>query len=198
MMEVDYEPVKLLGSLNETESKHVPKRLYAAGDVELLRRSPRVAVIGSRNASAQGIQKTGTVARVVVERGGVVVSGLALGVDAAAHRGAIAADAKTGDGAGILTQIPWEFFQRELSTTGHTDVVRERFAVGMIFFPQDESLRVRCRAIINDMCQQQGLAVLQWRTVPVDPSMRTVAPVLATTFAFSKMFFISGPLPIMS
>ena len=53
----EHDPLTLLGGLNETERKHVPKRLYTAGDVSLLQRVPRVAIIGSRNASPAGLEK---------------------------------------------------------------------------------------------------------------------------------------------
>ena len=64
MTHIDYEPANLLGNLNESENKNLPKRLYTAGDIKLLERSPRIAVIGSRKASTEAIQKAEVVARV--------------------------------------------------------------------------------------------------------------------------------------
>ena len=87
------------------------------------------------------------------------------------HRGAIDADAKTGDGAGILTQIPWALFQRELASAGHADVPREECAVGVLFLPSDAEPQRRCRAIVTEACQRHELQILHWRKVPVDPSV---------------------------
>lgn len=80
---------ELLGPLNEVEKKNAPKALYVAGRPELLLRRPRVSIIGSREASAEGLQAAREIAATVVERRGIVVSGLAKGVDTAAHRSAI-------------------------------------------------------------------------------------------------------------
>src|SRR5262245_44841814 len=66
------------------------------------------------------------------------------------HRGAVSADRKTGDGAGVLTQIPKEFFAREVKQHGDELEDLEDLAVGMIFFPQDNELREKCRAFIED------------------------------------------------
>src|SRR5438270_7213457 len=62
-----------------------------------------------------------------------------------AHRGACAADGKTGDGAGVLTQIPYRLFAREIARQGHTPPVAGDLAVGMCFLPCDD-LRARAHA----------------------------------------------------
>lgn len=79
----------MLGPLDERERKHAPARLYLAGDVELLRRGRRVAVLGARAASAEGRLRAMRIARALAAHGITVVSGLALGIDAAAHEAAI-------------------------------------------------------------------------------------------------------------
>jgi DNA processing protein len=84
-----YSPADLLGPLNEVEKKYAPAQLFVHGDITLLRRTPRVAVIGSRNASEIGLRRAKKLARFLADRGAVVVSGLAKGIDAAAHRAAI-------------------------------------------------------------------------------------------------------------
>lgn len=85
----------LLGRLNDVERKFKPPTLYASGRVELLRLRPRVSVIGSREASSGGLALAREIAKVIVEHGGVVVSGLAEGVDTAAHRAAVEAGGNT-------------------------------------------------------------------------------------------------------
>lgn len=84
-----------LGGLNEWESKHAPAELHMQGDVGLLRRHPRVAVVGSRRASEAGLRRTCDLVKVLVSKGIVVVSGLAEGIDTAAHRAAIDAGGRT-------------------------------------------------------------------------------------------------------
>lgn len=87
------------------------------------------------------------------------------------HRGAVAADAKTGDGAGILTQIPEKLFKKELGKLGaHLDSIND-LAVGMIFLPgNDPVAQERGREIVANILQQYGFPLLGWRSVPVDES----------------------------
>ena len=87
-----------------------------------------------------------------------------------AHRGAIDADAVTGDGAGILTQIPYELFRDYLEQKGkhlHRD---QDLGVGMVFVPrQEEYEQVHAKHIIKEAIKAEGLSFLAWREVPVNP-----------------------------
>ena len=87
------------------------------------------------------------------------------------HRGAVAADAKTGDGAGILTQIPEKLFQKELEKLGvHLDSIND-VGVGMIFLPHHNgSAQAHGRALVEKTLQQYGVPLLGWRSVPLDLS----------------------------
>ena len=87
------------------------------------------------------------------------------------HRGAVAADAKTGDGAGILTQIPEKLFKKELEKLGvNLDSISD-LAIGMIFLPgNDPVAQERGREIVANILQQYGFPLLGWRSVPVDVS----------------------------
>src|SRR6185503_2758776 len=71
-----------------------PPLLYARGRVELLQR-PCIAVVGSRNATAQGAANADSFARALSDAGLTIVSGMALGIDAAAHRGGLAGSGST-------------------------------------------------------------------------------------------------------
>lgn len=82
-------PEELLGSLNEVETKYAPKHLYIRGDRGLLNDGPRVAIIGSRRASGDGLRRATKLAAELVREGVVIVSGLAEGIDTAAHTAAI-------------------------------------------------------------------------------------------------------------
>jgi len=86
------------------------------------------------------------------------------------HRGAVDADAKTGDGAGVLTQIPASLFVKEVEKLGaHLDGPDD-LGVGMIFFPRkDLEAQKTARTIIERAIQRQGLTFLGWRKVPLDP-----------------------------
>lgn len=80
-----YASEELLGPLNPQEALYAPKQLFAAGHQEWLRQQPRVALVGARKASPDGIKRTAKLARILVEHGAIIVSGLAEGIDAAAH-----------------------------------------------------------------------------------------------------------------
>lgn len=85
-----------------------------------------------------------------------------------AHRGAVADDRKSGDGAGILTQLPYEFFVRELERMGITPPTHADLAVGQLFlYRQDADDREKARQIIRDVLADLQLEVLAFRSVPV-------------------------------
>jgi len=82
------------------------------------------------------------------------------------HRGAFDADGRTGDGAGLLTQLPLKFFRREAERLGQTP--QNELAVGMFFLPQDESAAVTCRQFAIQSISRHGLVPFGWRSVPVN------------------------------
>ncbi len=83
------------------------------------------------------------------------------------HRGAVDADGKTGDGAGIHVQIPQEFFKRHISRTGH-EPGEGRLAVGMVFLPRtDLAAQERVRQIVESQIMRIGHRIYGWRQVPV-------------------------------
>ncbi|MDO8644355.1 MAG: glutamate synthase large subunit, partial [bacterium] len=85
-----------------------------------------------------------------------------------AHRGAISSDGKTGDGGGVLTQIPIKIFQREIKQWGHPIPAEGDLGVGMIFFPREDLARERCRKIVEEVIEKQKLHFFGWRPVPVN------------------------------
>jgi DNA processing protein len=88
-------PEDLPWPFNEAEQKHAPKELFLAGDRDLLRAGPTVSIVGSREASREGLARADKLARLLVQRGIIVVSGLAEGIDTAAHAAAIANGGRT-------------------------------------------------------------------------------------------------------
>jgi DNA processing protein len=81
--------------LNEVEQKNAPARFFAAGDLRLVRGGTRVAIIGTRKASPEGLRRARKLAAALAKEGVIVVSGLADGIDTAAHEAAMAAGGKT-------------------------------------------------------------------------------------------------------
>lgn len=98
---------------------------------------------------------------------GVVEKGIEA-LQAIWHRGAVDADGKTGDGAGIHLEIPLDFFREHIARTGH-EVDDGRLAVGMVFLPRmDMAAQERCRCIVEEEILKAGYNVYGWRQVPVD------------------------------
>ena len=100
------------------------------------------------------------------------------------HRGAKGSDPETGDGAGILTQIPDAFFR---AACGFGLPSAGRYAVGLTFLPTGEAAAAEAVATVERLAAAEGLAVLGWREVPHDPSFcgrgaRTALPRLAQLF----------------
>ncbi|MFI5317465.1 MAG: glutamate synthase large subunit [Myxococcota bacterium] len=85
------------------------------------------------------------------------------------HRGATGADAETGDGAGILMQIPHAFLERECASLGIRLPEPGEYGVGAVFLPQDPSQRARCESCIERTVAEEGQHLLGWRDVPVHP-----------------------------
>ncbi len=85
------------------------------------------------------------------------------------HRGAVDADGKTGDGAGIHVQIPVQFFYDQIRRTGHEPNLSELIAVGQVFLPRtDFGAQERCRTIVETEVLRMGYYIYGWRHVPVD------------------------------
>ncbi|MBP9801028.1 MAG: glutamate synthase subunit alpha, partial [Sterolibacterium sp.] len=87
------------------------------------------------------------------------------------HRGAVGADPKAGDGAGILLQIPDNFFREEMAKQGVTLPPAGEYGVGMAFLPRESASRMACQEEIERAVRAEGQVVLGWRDVPVDPSV---------------------------
>ncbi|MGF1650631.1 MAG: glutamate synthase large subunit [Hyphomicrobiaceae bacterium] len=86
------------------------------------------------------------------------------------HRGAVGADPLTGDGAGILTQIPHEFLAEACEKRGFSLPEAGTYGVGQIFMPADERLRAHCTRVWERVVGQKGFEIVGWREVPVDNS----------------------------
>ena len=109
------------------------------------------------------------------------------------HRGAVDADGKTGDGAGIHVDLPARFFDDAIEASGHK-VRPNRLAVGMIFLPRtDLGAQEDCRTIIESEIIDFGYTIYGWRQVPVDVSV--IGDKAMLTRPEIEQIMIAGPLP---
>jgi glutamate synthase (ferredoxin) len=86
------------------------------------------------------------------------------------HRGACGFETNTGDGAGILIQMPHRFFEAACKEAGIPLPAFGQYGAGMVFLPPDDVERAQCEKIFENIVQEEGQTVLGWRTVPTDNS----------------------------
>ncbi|MFS0772373.1 glutamate synthase large subunit [Sphingomonas sp. 1P08PE] len=109
------------------------------------------------------------------------------------HRGAVDADGKTGDGAGIHLDLPHRFFDDAIAASGHK-VRTNRLAVGMVFLPRtDLGAQEDCRTIVESVIIEAGYTIYGWRQVPVDVSV--IGMKAQATRPEIEQIMIAGPLP---
>ena len=101
------------------------------------------------------------------------------------HRGAVGRDPETGDGAGMLIQMPTKLFEREAAVLNIDLPASGEYGVGMVFLPPE--VQAECRGMINKIIEAEGLKILGWRDVPVDKTKigvdaQEVCPIIAQVF----------------
>src|SRR5215218_1936777 len=85
------------------------------------------------------------------------------------HRGARGAEPNTGDGAGMVTALPYEFLARVAKETfSITLPAPGKFAAGVVFLPTDFAERERCKAVVAGICAEEGQRLVGWRVVPTE------------------------------
>jgi DNA processing protein len=141
----------LLGPLNEVEKKNAPRQVFIAGDRAILYAGPRVSIVGSRKASPRGLAIAARLSQFLASQGAVVVSGLAEGIDTAAHTAAIAAGGRT---VGVLGTSLEECFPTKNRDLQHL-IMREhlavsQFAPGVPSRPGNFPMRNRTMALVSD------------------------------------------------
>jgi glutamate synthase domain-containing protein 2/glutamate synthase domain-containing protein 1/glutamate synthase domain-containing protein 3 len=111
----------------------------------------------------------GFVAAINGERSNRVLRSALTSVCNMAHRGAIDADAKTGDGSGVLTQIPYKIFRKEVAKLGHRLYNDSDLGVGFAFLPHDNAYaQARAKAIVEEVLKRRELFQFGWREVPLN------------------------------
>jgi glutamate synthase (NADPH/NADH) large chain len=106
------------------------------------------------------------------------------------HRGAAGADESTGDGAGILMQIPHEFFAAVTDELGFTLPEPGGYGVAMAFEPRDPELRRSCEQVLGECVHEEGMTVLGWRDVPT--CNKTLGEIARLSEPVVRQLFISG------
>jgi glutamate synthase domain-containing protein 2/glutamate synthase domain-containing protein 1/glutamate synthase domain-containing protein 3 len=104
------------------------------------------------------------------------------------HRGACGCDPQTGDGAGVLIQIPHAFFEGECSRLGFPLPSPGEYGVGMVFLPVEPHERMSCEAILEEIVRDEGLTVLGWRDTPVNAN--TIGRLARSTQPYIEQIFV--------
>src|SRR6185295_12505949 len=112
------------------------------------------------------------------------------------HRGATGADPLSGDGAGLLIQIPHDFLAAETKADGFELPAPGQYAAGHVFMPRDERLRAHCKRVWARCLKEEGLELLGWRSVPVDNSC--LSEMVRTSEPVHRQVFIACPASISS
>src|SRR5579884_481741 len=107
------------------------------------------------------------------------------------HRGACGCDSETGDGAGVLIQIPHEFFARETASLGIRLPDAGEYGVAMCFLPVERQQRLACEGILEKISREEGLMVLGWRDTPVQ--VDAIGRVARASQPYIEQFFVGCP-----
>ncbi|MCY2959175.1 MAG: DNA-processing protein DprA [Planctomycetota bacterium] len=156
---VSMSPVAALGQLNDVELRNAPDILFLAGDPGLLRSGPRVAIVGARKASREGQLRAMRLARVLVDHGITIVSGLAEGVDTAAHLAAIDRGGRTIAVLGTPLSRAYPASNQDLQER----IRREHLLVSQ--FPEDEPVHRH-----NFVLRNRTMALIAHASVIVEAS----------------------------
>jgi glutamate synthase domain-containing protein 2/glutamate synthase domain-containing protein 1/glutamate synthase domain-containing protein 3 len=109
------------------------------------------------------------------------------------HRGAVGADKLMGDGAGILIQIPDEFYRADMAVQGIVLPPPGEYGVGMIFLPKEHASRLACVQELERAVRAEGQVLIGWRDVPIDAQMPMSPTVRAKEPVIRQIFIGRGP-----
>ncbi len=142
---------ELIGPLSEIESKHAPSRLWIAGPMDIPLHHPRIAIVGTRNASSKGLERATEIARTLAGQGVIVISGLARGIDTAVHKSVIQAGGETIAvlGTPLARTYPKENLELQ-NTISNKHLVVSQFPMGYPIAPRNFVIRDRTMALISD------------------------------------------------
>ena len=165
-------PEELLGCLTEPELKAAPPLLYVRGDPALIQYGPRVAVVGSRRASPEGLELAKRITMELVRQDVTVVSGLALGIDTVAHRTALARGGKTVAVLGTaISQYAVERNRRLQDEIGARGLLVSQFPCGGAPHRSNFPGRNRTMALLSDATviveagEESGTRHMGWEAI---------------------------------
>lgn len=139
---------ELFGPLNDVEERYAPATLYVRGHLQLARGTSRVAIVGSREASVDGLKRAERLARILAEKQIVIVSGLAEGIDTATHTAAIAHAGRTIAVIGTPLDQSYPRQNRELQERiGREHLLVSQFPIGAPVERKNFVLRNRTMAL---------------------------------------------------
>ncbi len=107
------------------------------------------------------------------------------------HRGAAGCDPETGDGAGILIQLPHVFFARECGELGIHLPAPGAYGAAMVFLPVEKHSRLQCEGVFERIAQEEGLTVLGWRDTPVNGD--AIGREARASQPYIEQFFVGCP-----
>ncbi|MCH5374961.1 MAG: glutamate synthase subunit alpha, partial [Planctomycetes bacterium] len=109
------------------------------------------------------------------------------------HRGACGCEANTGDGAGILTALPYEFLAKIAKEDLQSDLPEPgRFSAGLVFLPTADSERRKCKQVVEEIIAEQGQRLVGWRPVPVRPDEADIGPTARRSMPVIEQLFIAS------
>jgi len=120
----------------------------------------------------------------------IVLKGLQI-LQNLAHRGACGCDAETGDGAGVLIQIPHKFFAKETASLGFTLPPPGEYGVAMCFLPVERQQRLVCEGLVEKIIREEGLTTLGWRDTPVEGD--AIGRVARASQPYIQQLFVARP-----
>src|ERR1700722_13283860 len=112
------------------------------------------------------------------------------------HRGACGCDPETGDGAGLLIQIPHTFFAREAASLGFTLPAPGEYGIGMVFLPVEKHQRLQTEGIIERIVHEEGLRLLGWRDTPIQGS--AIGRVARASQPYIEQIFVAPDPGVMT
>ena len=109
------------------------------------------------------------------------------------HRGACGCEANTGDGAGIMTNLPHEFLKRVAKQDLAAELPEKgRYAAGNVFLPVDDAERAACKKRVNEMIEASGQTLIGWRELPVDADKADIGPTARQAMPHIEQLFVAA------
>lgn len=197
---------QLLGrQLNDVEQKYAPKNVFVKGKIQIPLPQPKVSIVGSRQASSEGLKSAENIARILSKKGIVIVSGLAAGIDTSAHKATIANGGRTIAVLGTplnRTYPPKNFDLQQEIMYNHLAI--SQFQVGHHTQPKDFVFRNRTMALISDATiiieagDTSGSLHQGWEALRLGRSLFIWKSILEnTTLTWPKKMFQYGAIELL-